>query len=259
MDDTQLLRLLWAPEELEGPRPGPKSQLTMGAIVQAGIAVADERDGPVLSMRLVADRLGCTPMALYSYVDGKETLLRLMYDTAHSEFTPPGVGKTIEGFGPEGHVQEWTRALTDLYARHHWLAELSWSRPVLGPHEQEVLESLLRCLQPLGLTPVREGTVASALLTLCRHIGRLIADAQRAERVTGKSDEQWWQEQSTAMVALDLDFVERFPLSTRIESAVPDRETEEGPSQGYLERTARAQLKQTVRLLMHGARTREVE
>lgn len=252
INDAALLRLLWSPERPAGPRPGPKSQLTLEAIVQAGIAVADDRDGPALSMRLVADRLDCTPMALYSYVDGKDTLLRLMYDTAHAEFTPPDARPKADA-SPVQEIQGWANALTDLYANHHWLADLSWARPVLGPHEQATLESLLRRLQPLDLTPAEDGTVASALLTLCRHTGRLIADARHARRTSAESDEQWWQEQSTAMASLAPDFAERFPLSTRIESATPDEEPSDGPPAGYLERTAREQLKRTVRLLLRGA------
>jgi AcrR family transcriptional regulator len=218
----------------------------VGAIVRAGIAVADDRDGPALSMRLVGERLGRTPMALYSYVDGKDTLLRLMYDTAHSEFTPPDGTDDVE------RVQGWASALTDLYASHHWLTDISWSRPVLGPHEQEVLESLLRRLRPFALTSAQDGTVASALLTLCRSTGRLIADARHAERATGTSDEQWWQAQSTAMAALVPDFAHRFPLSARVESTIPDEDPDNG---GYLERSARAQLKRAVRLLLSGATT----
>lgn len=247
VNDAALLRMLWNPQRPTGPRPGPRAQLTMTAIVRAGIAIADDRAGPPLSMRLVADRMGCTPMALYSYVDAKDTLLRLMYDAAHAEFGPS------DGAAGEAGVQGWASALTDLYARHHWLAEVSWSRPVLGPHEQEVLESLLRRLQPYGLSPVRNGTIASTLLALCRHTGRLIADARYAERTTGKTDEQWWQEQSAAMAGLVPDFAERFPLSARVQPAVSDGEPTNGSGQGYLERSARAQLEQAVHLVLAGA------
>jgi len=240
IDDAGLLRLLWSPERPTGPRPGPKSQLTLAEIVRAGIEVADDRDGPALSMRLVAERLGRTPMALYSYVDGKDTLLRLMYDAAHAEFAPRG-----------DEVRGWAEALTDLYASHHWLADLSWSRPVLGPHEQEVLEALLRRLRPLDLLPPWDGAVASALLALCRNAGRLIADARHAERATGKSDEQWWGEQSAAMAEVVPDFALRFPLSVRTSAAVPDEEP--GGPRGYVERAARARLGQAVRLLLDGA------
>lgn len=251
LDDAGLLRLLWNPEQpTTTPRPGPKSSLTLAAIVAAGIAVADDRGGPALSMRLVADRLGCTPMALYSYVDNRQTLLRLMYDTAHSEFQACGDGAV------RAQVQAWATALADLYARHHWLSEVSWSRPVLGPNEQAVLEALLRGLQPLGLTSAQQGTIASALFALCRNTGRLIADARHAHQTSGLTDEEWWARQSAAMAAVVPDFADRFPLSAGTglrdaDEGLPGGHS--GGAQGYLERAARTQLAHTVHLLLAGA------
>lgn len=250
VDDARLLALLWAGDEPPGPRRGAKSQLTLRAIVAAGIAAADDRGAPELSMRRVAARLGCTPMALYSYVDGRETLLRLMYDAAHAGFAPAA---TADDASVEDGVLAWAVALADLYAAHHWLAELSWARPVLGPNEQQVLESLLQHLRPLALAPGQEGVVASALLTLCRATGRLVADARHVARVTGRTDEQWWQEQSAAMAALVPDFVARFPLSSRVASAARGADPGDRPSGGYVERAARIQLEKAVRLILLGA------
>jgi AcrR family transcriptional regulator len=242
IDDATLLRLLWHPDRPTGPRPGPRARLTLTAVVQAGIALADDRDGPALSMRLVAERLGSTPMALYSYVDGKDTLLRLMSDTTDAADARPDE--------VEPSVQTWAAALTDLYVRHPWLTEVSWSRPVLGPHEQAVLEDLLRRLRPLDLTPTEDGTIASTLLALGRSTGRLIADARQAAR-TGPSDEQWWQAQSAATAEHVPDLAERFPLSARTTSPAPA--PEDDPAHGYVERAARAQLCAAVRLVLRGA------
>jgi AcrR family transcriptional regulator len=254
VDDTALLRLLWQPDRPTGTRPGPRSSLTLRAVVRAGIDLADDRDGPALSMRLVAERLGCTPMALYSYVDGKDTLLRLMYDAAHAGFTPP----EPTGADPaavETQVLAWVTTLVDLYATHHWLADVSWSRPVLGPHEQEVLESLLRLLDPLALDPAVRGTLASMLLTQGRSTGRLVADARHAA-ASGVDDAHWWQAQSAAMAELVPDLATRFPLSAGLGAApatadLPSDHDER--TQGYLERAARARLAHGVRLLLAGA------
>lgn len=238
IDDAGLLRLLWHPERPATPRPGPKSTLTLAAIIATGIAIADDRDGPALSMRLVAERLGCTSMAIYSYVDNKQTLMRLMYDAAHADFEPRA-----------DDVDAWATALADVYARHHWLSDVSWSRPVLGPHEQAVLEDLLRRLQPLDLTGTRNGTIASALFALCRNTGRTIADARHAPHASGLSDEEWWAAQSAAMAQVVPDLTERFPLSAGL--GIPDEDT---PTiGGYLERTARIQLRHAVRLVLAGA------
>ena len=56
------------------------------------------------------------------------------------------------------------------------------------------------------------------------------------------------------MTALVPDFAERFPLSARTESAAPDITPDDDGSQGYLERSVRAQLKQAVGLLLNDVR-----
>jgi AcrR family transcriptional regulator len=244
-DDAALLRLLWGPGPAADPsRPGPKASLTLDAILAAGIAIADDRTGPALSMRAVAERLGCTPMALYSHVADKQELLRLMYDRAHAAFAEPGADA-----GPLA----WARALTALYAAHHWLADVSWARPVLGPHEQRVLESLLEQLTPLDLRPGRARTLASALFALARHTGRTVADARHADRTSELTETPWWQRQSAAMAALVPDFAERFPLSAGLGGGEEDASACADPDAGYLERAAWAQLTRAVDLLLAGA------
>jgi AcrR family transcriptional regulator len=65
--------------------PGPKPALTVDAIVNAAIAVADADAMDGLSLRAVGERLGRTAMALYTYVPTKRELIDLMYDQAHAE------------------------------------------------------------------------------------------------------------------------------------------------------------------------------
>jgi len=65
--------------------PGPKPGLSVDAIVDAAIAVADADGTEALSMRTVGQRLGRTAMALYTYVPSKRELLDLMYDRAIAE------------------------------------------------------------------------------------------------------------------------------------------------------------------------------
>ncbi|MDX6741389.1 TetR/AcrR family transcriptional regulator [Actinocorallia sp. A-T 12471] len=247
-DDAELLRALWRRPGGEPVRgPGRKASLTLDAILDAGTAIADDRAAPPLSMRLVADRLGRTPMALYSYVAHKRALMRLMYDRVHAEFPE------IDGPDPAARVLAWADALTDLYARHHWLGEVSWARPVLGPHEQAVLEALLVQLTPLDLAPDRVRALVAALFALCRNTGRLIGDARHAAETSDES--AWWADQSAAFQDAAPDFAERFPLSAAL-GAAP--RTDPLPAEGtYLERTARAELHSATRLLLAGAALKE--
>ncbi|GAB2837011.1 TetR/AcrR family transcriptional regulator C-terminal domain-containing protein [Actinocorallia aurea] len=243
-DDAELLRLLWRRPGAEAPRgPGRRPSLTLGAILDAGIALADDRGSPPLSMRLVADRLGCTPMALYSHVANKGFLVRLMYDRAHAEFAAD------DAPDPAAAVLAWADALADLYARHGWLTEVSWARPVLGPHEQGVLESLLGRLVPLSLRADRVRAVVSGLFALCRSTGRLVGDARHAEETSPEA--VWWAAHSAAFQEAAPDFVSRFPLSAALGAA--PRSTPLPEEGTYLERTARAELRNAVLLLLAGA------
>lgn len=241
-DELELVRLLWLPAGEQRVRPGPKSSLSLAGIVQAGIDIADDRTGPALSMRSVGGRVGVTPMALYSYVDGKQTLLQLMYDAVHAELTLP----------PEARVADWVEAVAELYARHHWLVEVSWSRPVLGPHEQAALEQLLGVLQHTSVPAAMHRAVVSTLFTLARAAGRAVAEARDAERATGLTDEQWWAARSAAMAEVVPDFTDRYPLSAGLDPGSPS--SHQGRVRGgYVEQSTWSGLWSAVDLLLAGA------
>lgn len=56
----------------------PRASLTRDAIVDAAVAVLDERGLDELTMRVVAARLGAGAMSLYRHVSGREELLDLV-------------------------------------------------------------------------------------------------------------------------------------------------------------------------------------
>jgi AcrR family transcriptional regulator len=56
----------------------PRASLTREAIVEAAVAVLDERGLDELTMRAVAARLGSGAMSLYRHVSGREELLDLV-------------------------------------------------------------------------------------------------------------------------------------------------------------------------------------
>jgi AcrR family transcriptional regulator len=237
-EEAALLRSLWGVPRLVAGRPGPKPSLTLEAILEAGVAVADDRAGPVLSMRAVADRLGCTPMALYSHVTGKDALLVLMADRVYRELEPVR------------SVPEWAIAVAELVARHPWLTDVSWARPMPGPNEQQALERLLELLAGHDLRPDATRAVASATYALSRQAGRLIGDARSADRA-GPSEAEWWAGHSAAMAELVPDFAARFPHSTALTSPGSPP-----PGEGYLEWLARGELERGIDLLLRGAAVR---
>ena len=234
-DEGAVLRALWGVAARDASRPGPKPSITLVAILDAGIAVADDRAGPALSMRTVADRLGCTPMALYTHVPSRDALQLLMVDRVHREL--PAVES----------VQGWAGAVAELHARHHWIADVSWARPIQGPNEQRTLERLLELLAGLDLRPGTSRTVASAVYALSREAGRLIGDARFAN-ATGEPEDRWWAAHSATMAQLVPDFAARYPRSASLEGPGWPPEGE-----AYLEWLARTEMERAVGLVLAGA------
>jgi AcrR family transcriptional regulator len=208
------MALLWGVRPATEGRvpPGPKPTLNVDAIVAAAIEAADADGIAGLSMRAVAQRLGCTPMALYTYVPGKSELLDVMYDRAHAELA----GEVDLDPGWRAAVTGWARRLRSLYLRHPWALQVSYARPVLGPHEQQVVEALLTMLAATGLPArTRQGVVAM-LFHFVRGSAQTAADARTAAPATGMSDEQWWAERAAALAVAAPDFAQRFPQTVRL-------------------------------------------
>ncbi|GHJ44027.1 TetR family transcriptional regulator [Catellatospora sp. TT07R-123] len=212
-DPARTMALLWRADAPAAARtaPGPRPGLTVDAIVAAGIALADESGLAGLSMRAVGQRLGTSAMALYTYVPSKRELLDLMYDQAHA-----GLPTGYAAAGLREAVLAWAADLWDRCLAHPWLLQVSYARPVLGPHEQAVLEALLGVLDRATLGAAARRTAVSALLHLVRGLAQTAAEAREAARATGDSDEQWWQARAGQIAHVAPDFAARFPHSAAL-------------------------------------------
>jgi AcrR family transcriptional regulator len=216
--------LLWGAEpERGGSAPGPKPGLSVDAIVAAAIEVADEQSAAGVSMRAVADRLGRSTMALYTYVPGKAELLDLMYDRAHAELTGEPADPAV---GWRAAVTAWVEDLWAMYLRHPWVADVSYARPVLGPHEQAALEALLGALEPAALPARTRRGVVSALFHFVRGMARTAAEARRAAAETGTPDGDWWSARAGRLADVAPDFAARFPRSVRLGAEDPDHDAD---------------------------------
>ncbi|NUR89300.1 MAG: TetR/AcrR family transcriptional regulator [Nonomuraea sp.] len=209
-DPRRSIALLWRAPRTGETRPGPKPGLSVDAIVEAAVSVADEQGMAALSMRSVGERLGRTGMALYTYVPGKDELLDLMYDHVLGEL--PGGYDLGGGWRPA--AESWADDLLGCCLRHPWVLQVSQARPILGPHDFRALEALAAILRSTGL-PARtlRGAVA-ALYDLVRGAARTIADSRQAPRDTGTSDEEWWQARAAAMAEVAPDFAAGHPALT---------------------------------------------
>jgi AcrR family transcriptional regulator len=243
-DARRTLDLLWRTPADE-PRPGPRQTLTVDAIVDAAIAVADAEGMPALSMRAVGQRLGRSGMALYTYVPGKSELIDLMHDRAHAAL--PRAYPAADGWRPA--VTAWAGDLWRCYQAHPWMLSVSQVRPALGPHEYGVLEALTEILFETGL-PARVLTrVVGTLFHFVRGAAATVAEAGQAVTDTGVSNEDWWTARAAALPEVVPDFADRYPAITRMgaeDTFTPD------PDEPYLEQQAKETFEVGLSLILDG-------
>jgi AcrR family transcriptional regulator len=202
-DPARTIALLWG--RVAGPRRGPRQAVSVEEIVAAAVRIADADGLDGVTMRAVGNELGRTAMSLYTYVVSRDVLIDLMYDSVHAE-----VGAVRGGGDWQKAVVRWSFKLRNLYLAHPWLLE---ARSALGPHEHQVLESLLRILASAAL-PIQDRPAAtSALFSVVQGAARQAVEARAA--VTA-ADAEWWAARGKALAEVVPDFAERFPESAAI-------------------------------------------
>src|ERR1700735_3224697 len=150
---------------------GPKRGLTLGRIVEAGIAIAGDGGLTALSMGRVARELGVGTMSLYRYVAAKRELLTLMVDSALG--VPP---PAQEGEDWRAGLARWAVGVRDAYRRHPWALKIPIDAPPLGPNNIAWLDDALRAL---ANTPLSEQQKLSSVLLVsgfARNEATLTAD-----------------------------------------------------------------------------------
>jgi AcrR family transcriptional regulator len=190
--------LLWQGK----PRPGrgPKPGLSLDAVVQGAIDVADREGLPSVTMNHVATRLGVATMALYRYVPGKDELLDLMIDAAAGA-PPPG-----RGLDWRIDLAQWARANLAVLTRHPWLLESTTRRVPIGPKWMAWLEAALQALADLDLS-AKEMMAVVILVD-----GHVRGTAQTSLGITGKAE---WAARFRDVLELTSDDV-RFPALRRV-------------------------------------------
>ncbi|NEA50859.1 TetR/AcrR family transcriptional regulator [Streptomyces sp. SID10815] len=212
-DPARTLELLWREPGRDGPRRGPKQGLTVDAVVRAAVELADSGGLDALTMRGVAQRLGVTPMTLYTYVPGKAELLALMLDAAY--WRMPRTDHTAAPW--RTRVAAVAHENRDLYRRHPWVATLPTARPPLGPGLMTKYEHELAAFDGLGLDDVERDAALTFLLGFVQSVARADLDTQAAVRDSALSDAQWWAAHAP-LLAKVFDPA-RFPLAARVGSA----------------------------------------
>jgi AcrR family transcriptional regulator len=210
-DPARSLALLWGQHTRAG-----RSGLTVRAIVDTAIELADAEGLDAATMRRVAEKLGAGTMSLYTHVPGKAELADLMVDTVIGELytgvdDPSGRGGWREGLR---YVAErnWEVSL-----RHPWLLEAAGGRPTLGPNAFLKYEAELRVLEGIGLTDLQQDSVLTLVLTHVAGVAQTHAGMARAQRESGMTEVEWWG--VTAPVPERLTAGRDYPVASRVGQA----------------------------------------
>lgn len=203
------------------PRRGPRQQLDLDEVLDAGVAIADSEGMAAVSTRAVAARLGVSAMALYAYVGSKEQMLSLMQD--HASAMPSWADPQTS---LADALQAWASALFDVYLAHPWLTERPWSQATQGPNEQDWLERLLQILHRWDVDP----TVAASVVTMLYAAVRATAQTAAAYRRLDEDDSAEWREQARVTRTLLPDLPQRYPQSAELPPPAPH--WQEGPRAG---------------------------
>lgn len=147
----------------EPPDRGYRNFLSLDSIVAEARAIADAEGLDAVSMRVLADRLGCTPRALYRHVSDKEEVLELLADRALANLSIPSDDEV------------WQTALLNFYTAMYELlvaspaiATIVAQQAVAGPQFRTCADHLVRRLLGAGFAPetAAEAVVALGQFTL---------------------------------------------------------------------------------------------
>lgn len=210
IEDAQLLKLLWRGEEA----PSPRSGLTVGRVVTAGIELADADGLEALSMRRVADHLGVGTMSLYTYVPGKRELVLLMFDEVYGQL-PDDLGDD-----PHWRAQLWVMAdqYWRLYEQHPWLLEVPISRPAVGPNVADRYELDLSSVEGVGLDDLEMNAAVELVQSLVLNAADRLRGIREDVAASGVSDDEWWRSVLPTLLQVMSD--RDYPLSARVGQAI---------------------------------------
>jgi AcrR family transcriptional regulator len=122
-------------------------------ILDAALALADERGLEAVSMRAVAERTGVTPMALYPQVGSKAELLDGMVERLLTELVPADAAPAAGADGQDWRVRLRTlaHAFRKLAHGHPWAATLLLRRPSVTPDAARVVDLVYTNLLDAGV------------------------------------------------------------------------------------------------------------
>lgn len=143
-----------------GPKKGGKRRpLTLEAIVDTAVRIADEEGLDAVSIRRVAAELDARPMSLYDHIPSKDDLISEMANKVVAEVL-------LERPIPDDWREALTKISQRLYATlvgHAWLPMVLPRRPRLGPNEAKQAEQLATAMASVKLDPAEIWTLVATV------------------------------------------------------------------------------------------------
>lgn len=233
-DPRRSMDLLWG--RFQPPAKGPKQGLSIDDITAAAVAIADAEGLDAVSMRNVGERLDRSAMSLYTYVPSKAELLDLMLERVLGEL--PRQYDRSEGWRPAAIA--WAADGWAFYERHPWVLQISGARALLSPNEFAQYEAALQIFDDLGLSGYEMMHAVNVVSSFVRGAAKALADIDAAERVTGVSDDDWWNARSAILQELEGDgWLQPFPTIAKLEAEQTFEQLDRpDPDVGYLQQDA---------------------
>ncbi|WP_029265014.1 MULTISPECIES: TetR/AcrR family transcriptional regulator C-terminal domain-containing protein [unclassified Microbacterium] len=175
-----LVDLLWrkdASERADGRR-GPRSRVSVDAVVSGAIELADAGGTVAMTIRALAQSLDLTAMSVYTHVNSRADLLVLMVDEAHARMaTSPA-----DGAGWRARVRRVADENLALFRAHAWLLDVDDARVVVGPGTIAKYDRELRAFDDAGLSAVERDAALSFVLDFVRATAARMRGSAERER-----------------------------------------------------------------------------
>lgn len=142
---------------------GRPARISRDDVLRAGLAIADERGLEALTMSVVSERLGVTPMALYRHVHDKADLLDGIVELLLTEFPSPAADIPWDA-----RLARLAAAIRASAQRHPGVFPLLLQRPATTPGARRARDSVYSALHEAGIDDDRlaqvERLVSTAVL-----------------------------------------------------------------------------------------------
>ncbi|MGA2927889.1 MAG: TetR/AcrR family transcriptional regulator [Solirubrobacteraceae bacterium] len=159
-----------------GGTRGPKPGLSIDAIVETAVSIADAEGLDAVSMARVAKQLGFTTMSLYRHVTSKDELLQLMWNAS----AQGAEELALEGDGWRARLRNWALVQRATLDRHPWITQMPIAAPPMAPNSLTFVEKGLEALDTSGLADADKLRVIGLISSYTLSEARMAHDAARA-------------------------------------------------------------------------------